>query len=347
MRAAARDWSALAEAQRSPFLTVEWLAEWWEAFGEGEPQVVTIKDGDTLRAGALLARSRSGLGGTANDHSGDWDCVAAGPDERTQFWEALAAESAPVLVLPVLHAAQAERIAREVLAPAGYRFVAERGPASPYLELPASYDELLAGKSRNFRSQLGRRRRALEKEGELVFRTTLGGQELERDLEALFRVEAAGWKSEQGTAILSDDRAQRFYRSFARVAAERGWLRIHLLELDGRAIAADYSLVFANGEFLLKTGFDEAFSRLSPGLVLRGEVLRQAIEAGLGYYDFLGGPDHYKMRWAEDLRWRVTLRAFRGVRGLGPLLYRARIRPVLKSVRDRLRAGSAAEAEST
>src|SRR4051812_7712608 len=332
MRAAAPEWNALAAAQRSPFLTVEWLSAWWESFGEGRPEVVTIRDGG-LRAGAFLGRSGSGLLAPANDHSGDWDALAADEEARNAVWKVVAGMGAPVLTLPAMHEAAAERVAREILRPAGYRVVAERGPASPFLELPATYDELLAGKSGNFRSQLGRRRRALEREGELVFRTARGDD----DLDAVFRVEAAGWKSEEGTAILSDSRTQRLYRSFARIAAERGWLRLHLLELDGRAIAADYSVVFAGGEFLLKTGFDEEWGRLSPGLVLRGEVLRQAIEDGLGYYDFLGGPDHYKLRWTDEARMRVTLRAFRGPRGLGPFLYRSRVRPALKAARSRLR----------
>src|SRR5947208_1473289 len=136
MRAAAAEWNALAAAQRSPFLTVEWLTAWWESFGHGEPAVLTVRDDGTLRAAALL-----------------------------------------------------------------------------------------------------------EREGELVFRTTRGGADLDRDLDAMLRVEAAGWKSSEGTAILSDDRTQRLYRAFAYAAAERGWLRIHLLELDGRALAADYSCV--------------------------------------------------------------------------------------------------------
>jgi CelD/BcsL family acetyltransferase involved in cellulose biosynthesis len=339
LRAAAPEWNALAEAQRSPFLTVEWLEAWWEAFGHGEPEVVTVGNGD-LRAAAFLARDGTRLTAPANDHSGDWDVLAADEDARNAVWDRVAALGAPVLALPAMHEPAAERLAREVLRPRGYRVVAEVGPESPFLELPASYDELLAAKSRNFRSQLGRRRRGLEKEGELVFRTTLGGPSLDEDLDAMLRVEAAGWKSTEGTAILSDARTQSLYRAFAHVAAERGWLRLHLLELDGRAIAADYSLVFAGGEFLLKTGFDEEWGRLSPGLVLRGEVLRRAIEEGLGYYDFLGGPDHYKLRWTEELRPRATLRAFRGARGAGPYLYRSRVRPLLKAARGRLRARS-------
>ena len=338
MRAAAPEWNALAATQRSPFLTVEWLTAWWDSFGDGEPEVLTIRENGTLRAAALLGRDGTRLTAPANDHSGDWDALAADDDARSRVWEQVARLGMPKLALPAMHEAVAERLARQVLRPAGYRVVAERGPESPYLDLPGTYDDLLASKSRNFRSQLGRRRRGLEREGELVFRTTRGGPDLDRDLDEMLRVEAAGWKSSEGTAILSDSRTQRLYRSFAHAAAERGWLRLHLLEIDGRAIAADYSCVFAGGEFLFKTGFDEEWSRLSPGLVLRGEVLRRAIEEGLGFYDFLGGPDHYKLRWTDELRTRVTLRAFRGPRGLGPYVYRSRIRPVLKAVRDRGRA---------
>jgi CelD/BcsL family acetyltransferase involved in cellulose biosynthesis len=119
---------------------------------------------------------------------------------------------------------------------------------------------------------------------------------------------------------------------------ERRWLRLHLLELDGEVVAGDYSCVYAGGEYLLKTGYDERFGRFSPGLVLRAEVLRQATDAGLRFYDFLGGPDHYKLRWTQDTRARITLRAYRGRTTMLAYLYRSRVRPRLKATRDRLRA---------
>src|SRR2546421_2897647 len=152
MLAAATEWNALAAAQRSPFLTVEWLSAWWESFGDGEPEVVTVRNGEELRAAALLGRSGPRLTAPANDHTGDWDVLAADDEARSAVWDAVAGIGAPVLALPAMYEATAERLAREVLQPAGYRVVAERGPESPYLTLPASYDDLLAAKSRNFRS---------------------------------------------------------------------------------------------------------------------------------------------------------------------------------------------------
>jgi CelD/BcsL family acetyltransferase involved in cellulose biosynthesis len=192
--------------------------------------------------------------------------------------------------------------------------------------------------SRNLRSQLGRRRRALEREGSLGFRTAVGGdEELERDLAAFFRVESSGWKSGTGTAILSDPRTERLYTDFTRAAAAAGWLRLHLLELDGVPVAADLNCVFAGGMFLVKTGFDKRYGQFSPGLVLRGEVLRAAVQEGCRFYDFLGGPDGYKLRWTTELRPRMAIRAYRGaVRPLA--LYHARLRPVLKAGVGRARA---------
>ena len=103
------------------------------------------------------------------------------------------------------------------------------------------------------------------------------------------------------------------------------------------AVAADLNCRFAGGTFLLKTGFDERYGAFSPGLVLRGEVLRAAIEEGARFYDFLGGPDHYKLRWTAELRPRVAVRAYRGV--WRPLAtYQARLRPLLKAGVHRARA---------
>jgi CelD/BcsL family acetyltransferase involved in cellulose biosynthesis len=192
---------------------------------------------------------------------------------------------------------------------------------------------------------VGRRQRALEREGTLAFRTVSEPAEIDEELEAFLELEASGWKGRAGTAILSHPRTNRFYRQFAQVAASRGWLRLHSLEFDGELIAGDYGCSFADTGFLIKTAFSEAHERFSPGLVLRARVLQAAIEEGLSSYDFLGGPDRYKLSWASELRPRVRIMAYRGV-ALPRYAYRSRLHPVLRAslgpvaklVRDRARS---------
>jgi CelD/BcsL family acetyltransferase involved in cellulose biosynthesis len=258
--------------------------------------------------------------------------VAPDPQARRALWQALAGLGDRAVHLAAIRSRASLDEADQELRNAGYTTVRATGVRSPYLELPGTWEELMAAVSRNLRSQLGRRRRALEREGRLVLRTTLGrdDEELERDLAAFFRIESSGWKSGAGTAILSDPRTERLYTDFAKAAAAAGWLRVHLLELDGVPVAGDLNCVFAGGIFLIKTGFDERYRQFSPGLVLRGDVLRAAVQEGSRFYDFLGGPDSYKLRWTTQLRPRVAIRAYRGA--LRPLaMYHARLRPALKA----------------
>jgi CelD/BcsL family acetyltransferase involved in cellulose biosynthesis len=326
-------WNVLAGSAGSPFLTAEWLAAWWSAFGGGRLTCLLLRDDrGSLRAGACCRRLAGGrLAAAANDHTGDWDVVAADDQARRALWRAVAGLGAGAVDLAAIRSRASLDQAGQELRAAGYGTVEVTGVRSPYLELPGTWDALLASVSRNLRSQLGNRRRALEREGRLRFRTTIGGEEeLARDLAVFPRVESSGWKAASGTAILSDPRTERLYTDFARAAAAAGWLRLHVLELDGVPVAADLNCAFAGGTFLVKTGFDERYARFSPGLVLRGEALRAAIQEGSRFYDFLGGPDGYKLRWTTHLRPRTAVKAYRGA--YRPLtVYQARLRPLLKA----------------
>lgn len=333
----AQEWDALATATPSPFLTAAWLQAWWEA----SPQAVRcllLHDGSgRLRAGALVVRHSTGVvRGAADVHSGDWGVVGTDADARAAAWRELAALAHPVgrLLLPSLDHGALES-ARGALEPLGHRVVELDRLDSPALTLPASHGELLAGVSRNLRSQLGRSRRALERDGRLVLRTTTRIEGLEHDLEVFLRLEASGWKGRMGTAVLSTPRTAALYRRFARLAAAAGSLRLHLLELDGVAVAGDLACRVAGRSALVKTAFDETRANDRPGLVLRAEALRAAIAEGADEYDFLGAPDAYKTRWGAELRPRSTVLAARGP-WRAELLLRERGRPALGRLRRRV-----------
>jgi CelD/BcsL family acetyltransferase involved in cellulose biosynthesis len=338
LRALAAEWNPLATAVPSPFLTTEWLASWEDAFGGPAPSGLVLRDGQgALAAGAWLPRPRPDLHQEAIEHLGDWDVVARDDDARAAVWRALLETTPSRVSLPGLVSVEASTaIARGELEAAGYRLIERPGYPSPHLTLPATTDELMASVSRNLRSQSGRRRRALEREGELRLRTVTGGDELPAALDAFLALEAAGWKGREGSAVLAHPEAERHLRRFAADAAASGVLRMYLLELGGRLVAADYGAAIGGTGFLFKTTYDEELHRLSPGLVLRAEVLRASIEEGLGAYDFLGGAETYKMQWGAVLRPRVELVAYRGPRQLATWAWLARVRPAIVPLAKRL-----------
>ena len=133
-------------------------------------------------------------------------------------------------------------------------------------------------------------------------------------------------------------RGRAFYDGFLREAAERGWVRLHLLELDGTLIAGSLVIAFGGEGFFLKTGFDESYAQLGPGVVLMAEMLRVACEEGLRGMDLLGRADQYKMRWTDRTRPRQRLRVYRGPIGrVAQRGWNGIAHPRLVALRDRAR----------
>ena len=335
----AGEWNRLALAAGTPFMAAEWLEAWSEAFGHGESSWTVLRDEDgSIRAGAYCRHAGfRRLLSTTNEHGHDWEILACDDTARAELCAALIdrEDTSRVAFEGMIAGGPSARAVVDELERAGYRILAAEEPCSPWLELPGGWEELIQSVSGSLRSQIGRRRRMLEREGQLTFRVAGKPATLERDLATFLELEASGWKGRDGTAIASQPAIERLYREFAAGAAERGWLRLYLLELDGVAIAADYGCAFAGTGIFMKTGFDEAYSRFSPGLVLRADVLRSSIEENLSAYDFLGQPDTYKTRWTSARRPRLRVWAYRKEAAAG-YLYRKRVRPALKSARGRM-----------
>ena len=125
--------------------------------------------------------------------------------------------------------------------------------------------------SSNMRSNLRRRRKRLDKMGVAEFKTVTELPELNSAFDEFVETEAAGWKSQRGgkRAIKLHEDQQSFYRDLAIRFAKSGRCHIHLLTLDGNAIASDFCLASGNTVSSLKHGYDEQFTDVTPSNLLR------------------------------------------------------------------------------
>ena len=325
LAAAAGQWDAAATRAGSPYLTTAWLRAWADS-RPGDVRCLLVRDGDRLLAGACFRDLLAGRRSAADVHTGAWTVVGEQPQLG---WASLVGPRWIHLdAIPPGDAAAA----RDALAAAGYRVSLRAVPAGPRVALPADPDDVLAMISRGLRSQWRRKRRALAELGPLRLRTS-GPGDVEEDLRRFLELEHAGWKREAGTSILSDPRDVALYAGFARAAADRGLLRLQLLEVGDRLVAADLSAGMAGTVFMLKTAYDEQLARHSPGLVLRGEALRSAVADGFTGYDLLGGPEDYKLRWGGRPQARVALRAYRGPGSRAADRLQREVRPLLAATR--------------
>jgi CelD/BcsL family acetyltransferase involved in cellulose biosynthesis len=305
------DWDALADRTRvAPFLRPGWIEPWQEAFGKGEPAyLVSRRDGRLV--GVLPLESRRGtLASTANWHTPLYGPVVEDEEAATDLARALMAWAARFADLwfldpdapgfPQMSAAAAE---------AGYGTIVRTIARSPFVAVEGSFEEFMAGRDRKFRKDIGRRWRRLEEDGGgAAFEG--GSENLDELLTEGFRLEASGWKLEQGSAIVSDPKRERFYRQVARWAADRGWLRLAFLRVGDQPVAFDFGIE-ADGVFYVpKGGFDVEYRKLGPGQLLTYASVKRAFEAGLASYELLGQQDEYKRSWTSAVRERLRLQAF-------------------------------------
>jgi CelD/BcsL family acetyltransferase involved in cellulose biosynthesis len=291
-----------------------WTRAFGEAFRGHSLKVAVVEDGSEVSAIAPLAERRKGVTRLG----------LAGVDELAEpgdlvFRDATALErlAAGVARMPrPLHIAriEAESPTVEALRRAyGKRALFYSRSVAPYPWIPLGdgWQEPEQKFSSDRRSDMRRARRRAEQLGEVATELLAPRiEDLPPLLEELYRVEAAGWKGREGTALAADAKRRLFFTRFAERAATAGFLRLAFLRIGGRAAAIQLAAECGGRFWLLKVGYDEEFKRTSPGSLLMLETIRHAAAEGLESYEFLGAAESWTRVWTERERDCVALRAY-------------------------------------
>jgi len=167
------------------------------------------------------------------------------------------------------------------------------------------------------RSNLRRARRIAESFGPVTTEIlTPRPDEIGRLLDEAYAVEAAGWKSREGSPLARDRLLGEFFRRYAAAAAETGELRVCFLRIGGRAAAMKLASVTGNRFWLLAMGFAEEYERCSPGTLLLIDTISYAARSGLDAYELLGGDEPWVRALNPIQRPCVAMRTYPfGLRG--------------------------------
>ncbi len=307
-------WRDLAVLRSNPFLTPEWTRTALAAYPGQEPAIAVWRRRGEVRGVLPLVGARRGpfhfLGFPAARRA-DWVTPACRVEDEEEMGAAVArllGRSRQTLRLERLDEACAWPAA--LAGGEGLAAVAERADVLPFVKLGAGgFEQYMAGRSRNFRSQLGRRRRKLERDHALSFRMTADPGELDADLDAFLGLHDERFAS-RGEASSQDEGARRHLRAFAAAALERGWLRLWIAEADGEPAAAWYGWRVGARYCYALSGLRSSFEKLALGNVMLAHTIEQAAAEGAEVYDLMWGDEEYKQRFETGRRtartWTVT-----------------------------------------
>ena len=182
------------------------------------------------------------------------------------------------------------------------------GPSCWRLELPNDWEQYLGRLSRAQRKHVRRYERSTFDGGLAVLRTVEREEELPAALEILAELHQQRQLSLGNAGRFSSERFMQFHHEVTRRFLRRGLLRLHWLEMKGRAVAAEYDLAGARTIFSYQSGIDPRATDNSPGQLTTIATLKLAIEQGFAAYDFLRGDEPYKATWRATPRPSIRLR---------------------------------------
>ena len=309
-----------------PFLRHEWIRTWWDSFGPSarsarsgqanrDLHIVVVRDEGRIIAIAPLMRETAVAYGLpvrrlallANDHTPRTDFVIADkPDEAYRaIWNVLFRDIDQWDVLQLtqlLRTSTTVATMSQFAAAEGLPIGTWKSSDSPYLELTGTWDSYWASLSSKFRSNVRNRLSRLKQVGEPALEVLVDRSDIAAACDDAWRLEASGWKDQEGTSICSDAAVRKFYTLLAERAAASGWLRLVFLTVGGRRIAVSYGAIYDDRLFLFKTGYDREFHTCSPFKLLTYLAAQEGFARGLREIDFLGDTEPWKQEWTPASR---------------------------------------------
>lgn len=292
------EWRALLPrtSASNVFVSPTWLRAWWQEFGAGRELIL------------LSVRRQGDLVGVAPLMRDDDHLCFAGDTQVCDYMDVVAASSEAEAVLSAVLRSLGEEPWRELVlwavpegsatpdalkgaAPAlGLRVDIETEDVCPRLDLPATWDEYLAGLSKKDRHELRRKLRKLSQGGEVRLEAVTQPAAVEAALDDFLRLH----RQRADKAAFMTDEMERFFRVVVAALAAEAQVELIFLTLGGVRVAAVLCFCARDEALLYNSGYDPDYAHLSVGLLSKALALRKAIEEGKRRFDFLRGPEPYK-----------------------------------------------------
>ena len=292
LRACAKAWDALWQRSeiRSPLARAESVALWLEHFApEGDFVGVMIGDGERFRAALPLMRGKfRKFVSIAELPTDPWSICG------DLLFDGSVGDAPLRFLVNVLERLELPLLSFEpvpITAPSWQRLLAcaaERGWQSDVreqfrfgcIDLRGDWSEQESRWSSNHRRHMHKALRRAERDGGVKLRTVVNPpvEEIAHWLSVGFTLEDRNWKGNAGSSVLRSFEKFAYFCDKATRATQAGELHLAFLEHQTEPVAFEFGFISKGVYFSPKVGYDESYSRLTPGQLLRYLLLQKLCE---------------------------------------------------------------------
>lgn len=324
-----RLWSQTHRA--SFFQTLEWLETTWKHYPDLQKLRVIVVEREGLPVGIVpfcvrAERRKVGMLRMLTYPLNDWGTFYGpiGPDPAAAFRAAIRHVQSTRRDWDLIDLCWVDEAAPEFLA-VGQAMRDVRLPffSRPRMEvricrMEGTWEEFVANKSHNWRRQMRRDLKQLESLGEVKLlrcRPEPGGQGTEPENFELYQlceeVARKSWQADaESQSTLCSPLVRKVLLPLHRHAAAMGMLDVAVLMVGGRPAAFFYNYVAGGNVYGLRMGYDPAEELAGAGKILLYKMIEDSFQRGDREYCFGPGRQHYKDRFATEMRHAYTFRHY-------------------------------------
>jgi Acetyltransferase (GNAT) domain len=177
----------------------------------------------------------------------------------------------------------------------------------------SSFQSYWEARGSNLRQGLKKQRNRLAREGLIARLEEVTDDDRIGDaVDDYARLESAGWKGQEGTALHPANAQGEFYRQLFQYCARRGEASVYRYFLGDELVASDLC-VHRNGVLVvLKTAYSAADKTLSPSLLMKEKVFERLFADGrTRRIEFYGRVMEWHRRWTSEIRTMYHINAYR------------------------------------
>jgi CelD/BcsL family acetyltransferase involved in cellulose biosynthesis len=175
------------------------------------------------------------------------------------------------------------------------------------------YEDYWNARGKNLRQNMRKVQNKLEKDG-LIYQLKCISDpaQVKGAIESYGRLESAGWKAADGTAVQSGNVQGNFYTDMLEAFCLAGCGRIYYLTFNDAIVAMDLCIYQGDTIIILKTSYDEAYREYSPAMLMHQELFRELFQTGdFHLIEFYGKVMDWHLRWTEDIRTMYHVNVYR------------------------------------
>ncbi|MTV24457.1 GNAT family N-acetyltransferase [Nitriliruptoraceae bacterium ZYF776] len=307
------DWELLLDEDpaASVFQGPRYLATWLDALGQRvTPRIHTVHDDGRLIGLVPEAHSRDGsptgpvevrrfLGGPdVTDYLGPISRPEDRADVAAAYVEVLAAErdwDDAILGGLAADSGWADVLERAAVEHGLQVFERDIEDVCPVVSLEGGYDGYLGRLKGKLRHELSRKARKLARDAGELEVVAVPPEQLGDELERFLDLAKASEPDKAG--FFAKAKLRDWFRALAAEFGPDGTFQLHQLHVGGSPGAMTVSLVHDGRWGVYNSAFDPALGALGPGMVLMGQLIEVAADAGCTSFDLLRGDEAYKYQF--------------------------------------------------